>query len=103
MQDVKVNHADKWYMHKPESVLQRVTRNTLWDFEVQTDPSISASKSDVVLINTKGRTYQQKDCDTPADCWGILSERKENEMIDKYMDLVRILKKNYGMCSYQWY
>ena len=31
------NHADKWYEHKPESVLENERSQLLWDFEVQMD------------------------------------------------------------------
>ena len=36
------HHSTKWYMHKPESVLENKTHKILWDFEVQTDHLIPA-------------------------------------------------------------
>ena len=31
---LKFGHADKWYMHKPESVLENEMHKILWDFVV---------------------------------------------------------------------
>ena len=45
------HHATKWYMHKPESVLENETHKILWDFEIQTDHLIPARRPDLVLIN----------------------------------------------------
>ena len=45
---LKFCHADKRYMHKPESVLENVTHKILWDFEVQTDPKIQVRKPDLI-------------------------------------------------------
>ena len=47
--------ADKWYMHKPESVLENETNEILWDFEIQMDHPILVRKPDQVLINEKER------------------------------------------------
>ena len=33
----KFDHTNKWYMHKPESVLENETHKFLWDFQIQTD------------------------------------------------------------------
>ena len=32
--------ADKWYMHKPESVPENETHTIQWDFEIQTNHPI---------------------------------------------------------------
>ena len=32
---LKFNHANKWYMYKPESVLEKETLTILRDFEIQ--------------------------------------------------------------------
>ena len=45
-------------MLNPESVLENKTNKILWDFEIQTDHLISASRPDLVIVNfgtfTKG-------------------------------------------------
>ena len=38
----KFNHADKWYMHNPEPVLENDINKLLWEFVIQTDHLISA-------------------------------------------------------------
>ena len=42
---LKFDHTNKWYMHKPESVLS--------DFEIQTDHLISARQPNLVILNKK--------------------------------------------------
>ena len=40
-------------MHNPASVLENDTHNLLWDFDIQTDPLISARRPDLIIINKK--------------------------------------------------
>ena len=35
---MKFDHSTKWYMHKPESVLENETHQILWDFETNKSP-----------------------------------------------------------------
>ena len=88
------HHATKWYMHKPESVLENETHKILWDFEIQTDHLITARRPDLVLINKKKRTCHIVDFAVPADHRVKL---KEIEKKDKYLDLARELKKLWNM------
>ena len=81
-------------MHKPESVLENETHKILWDFEIKTDHLIPARRPDLVLINKKERTCQLVDFAVPADHRVKL---KENEKMDKYLDLARELKKLWNM------
>ena len=37
-------------MHKPESSQENETHKILWDFEIESDPPISARRPDLVLI-----------------------------------------------------
>ena len=39
---LKFNHADKWYMPNPESVLKNETQKILWDFDIQMGHQITA-------------------------------------------------------------
>ena len=48
---LKFDHADKWYIHKPESVLENEMYKILWDFETQTNLSILVRRPDLLLIN----------------------------------------------------
>ena len=49
----KYNHANKWYMHNPSTVLENDTHKLLWDFNIQTDHLISARRPDIIIINKK--------------------------------------------------
>ena len=40
-------------MHNPDSVLENETYKVLWDFEIQTDHLIPASRPDLMLVDTK--------------------------------------------------
>ena len=42
-------------MLKPESYLENATYQVLWDFEIQTDHPITATRHDLVFINKKKR------------------------------------------------
>ena len=50
---LKFDHASKWYMHNPESVLENEPHKLLWDFEIQIDHLISERRPDVIMINKK--------------------------------------------------
>ena len=49
----KFDHANKWYMHHPGSVLENNTHTLLWDFDIQKDYLISARRPDLIIINKK--------------------------------------------------
>ena len=40
--ELKFDHTNKWYKHKPESILENEMHKLLWDFEIQTVHLISA-------------------------------------------------------------
>ena len=45
------DHYTKWYMHKPESILENDTNKIHWDFEIQAGLLFSDRRLDLVLIN----------------------------------------------------
>ena len=49
---LKFNHTSKWHMKKIEALQENEMHNILWDFEIQTDHSISARRSDLVILFT---------------------------------------------------
>ena len=57
---LKFDHANKWYMHNSESVLEKETYKLLWDFDIQTDRLISAKRPDLVIINNKKRRKKKE-------------------------------------------
>ena len=90
----KFDHTNKWYMHKSAPVLENDTHKLLWDFNIQTDPLISAKKT--IPFNNqlkKKRICKTVDFAVPAD---HRIKLKECEKKDKFPDLARELKKNYG-------
>ena len=50
---LKLNHSGKSYIHKLEFIQENQTHRIDWDFEIQTDRQIAASKPDQVLIEKK--------------------------------------------------
>ena len=71
------DHTKKWYMHKPESVLENETHKILWDFEIKTDHLIPARRPDLVLINKKERPCHLVDFAVPTDRRVKLKENKK--------------------------
>ena len=55
-----IDHTNKWYKHKPASVLENDTHKLLWDFDIQTDPLISARRPDFMMINQKKKKKKRK-------------------------------------------
>ena len=90
----KFDHANKWYMHNPESVPKNETHKILWDFEMQTHHLISARRLDLVKVKKKKK---KRSCRIlgfvfPADHWINLKKIVKR---DSYLDLAREVK-NYG-------
>ena len=81
-------------MHNPAPVLENDSHKLLWDFNIQTDHLIPARRPDLIIINKKKRTCIIVDFAVPAD---HRIKRKESEKKDKYLDLVRELKKLWNM------
>ena len=79
-------------MHNPALVLENDTQKLLWDFDIKTDPLISARSPDLIIINKKKseRICKIIDFAVPAD---YRIKLKECEKKYKYFDLSRELKK----------
>ena len=92
-------------MHNPAPVLENDTHKLLWDFDIQTDPQISARRPDLIIINEKKKICKIVDFAVPAN---QRINQKECEKRDKYLDLARELKKktmehegdNYTNCDW---
>ena len=96
---LKFDHANKWYMHNPPSVLENDTHKLLRDFDIQTDHLISTRRPDLMIINKKKKICKIVDFTVPADHRIKLKECKK---WDKYLDLARELK-NCGTWRWQLY
>ena len=77
-------------MHNPEPVLENDTHKLLWVFNIQTDQLILARRPDLIIINKEKSICKIVDFAVPADHRINL---KECEKKNKYLDLVRELKK----------
>ena len=84
VQKLKFDHTNKWHQLKPESVLKNETHEILWDFEVQTNQSIPVR-----------RTRHPVDFVVPQIDY--ILKMKEDEKLEKYLDLARELEKLWNM------
>ena len=80
-------------MHDPATVLENDSHKLPWDFDIQTYHLISARRPDRIIINNNNK--KKKNCKivdfaVPVD---HRIKLKECEKRDKYLDLVRELKK----------
>ena len=88
VQEIKIWPYYRMVCAKPESIQKDRAHKILWDFEIETNYLIPTGRPDLVLINKKKYFIS----------WILLIRHnrikiKEKENIDKYMDLVRELKK----------
>ena len=77
-------------MHKSEALIENKRYKIPKDFEIQKNYPIQVKRQDLVLINMKKRTCDIVDFAEPTDhrlTW------KENQKLNKFLDLVRELKK----------
>ena len=88
-QRLKVDHADKWYLYKPEPVMENETYKILRNFEIQTDRLVQAKIIVLLLINKKKITYHLVDFVFSAD---HRMKVKESEKLDKYLNLRELIK-----------
>ena len=89
----KFGHANKWYMHNPAPVLENDTHKLLWDFDIQRDHLISAQRPDLLIVNKKRKSAKLSTLLSQLTTMKL----KECEKRDKYLDLVRELKKLWNM------
>ena len=91
---LKFDHTNKWYLRNPAPVLENNTNKFLWDFNIRTDHLISARRPDLIKIYKKKSICKIADFALPAD---HRIKLKECEKKDKYLDLVKELKKLWNM------
>ena len=58
----KFDHANKWYMHIPASVIENDTHKLLCDFYIQTDHLTSARRPDLIIINNNKKKENLQNC-----------------------------------------
>ena len=93
-QTLKLHHTNKWYIYKPEVVLENERHNFLWNFEIQINinGSLTQPKRPNLVLSIKNeRTCYIVDVAMPGD--HRVEVKKKREKPDKYLDLARELKK----------
>ena len=70
------NKAEKWYIHKPEKVLESENCKILWDFPIQTDKTLEHNRPDITVIDKKSKKCILID---PAYPFDTHIEKKEEE------------------------
>ena len=83
------DHAHKWQMYKPESVLEKLHK-ILLDVQMKSDHPNPTRGTDLVFVNKKNRTCHLGDFAVPAN---RRPNKKESEKIYKCLDLAGELKK----------
>ena len=73
----------KWYIHKPEKVLESEDRKILWDFPIQTDKTFEHNHLDLTFIDKKRKKCLLLNPPCPLD---IYDERKEEKCLS-YIEL----------------
>lgn len=80
-----INVVEKWYDHKPESVVENKGHVTiLWDYSIHTDKTISANRPDITIKDKDANMCYLIDVSTPCDKNVTL---KLHEKISKYKNL----------------
>ena len=78
------NEAEKWYIHKPEKVLESEGSKILWDFPIQNDKTLKHNQPDLTVIDKKSKKCLLIDPTYPFD---TCTERKQEEKFTNYSEL----------------
>ena len=83
--DHDIEIKDKWYEHKPETVMHNKDNITImWDMPFNTNSSKTANRPDIIVKDSVNSTCKLIDMTIPSD--GNIA-MKENEKKSKYKDL----------------
>jgi len=88
--DNVLDHAEKWYEHRPDTVTENDKVKLIWDMKIQTDKVIEHSRPDIILMNKNTRELKIIDV---ACSFDTRVNEKEQEKITKYQDLKWELKR----------
>ena len=86
--------GNKWYSHIPNVVIETDDRKVTiyWDKPIKTDRKVSYNRPDVVVIDREENTWYIVDFAIPMDHH---VKEKEEEKIDKYMDLAAEVRRQF--------
>ena len=60
--EIEIDHKNKWYMHKPESVLENERHKIPWDSEIETDHLDPTRRLDLMVIIKKQNLSHNELC-----------------------------------------
>lgn len=85
------DYIEKCYQHKAKIDLENKNHKVLWDFDTQTDYTVQAKRSNMIIVNKeKKRACQIEDVVMPAR---YIVKMKESEKLEKYQSFARELKR----------
>ena len=76
--------AEKWYIHKPEKVLESESCKILWDFPIQADKTLEHNRPDITVIDKKNKKFILID---PACPFDTCIEKKKEDKCANYSEL----------------
>lgn len=82
--DFGLEHGEKWYDHKPKTVLENENVKILWDMKIQTDKVLAHNRPDIVVFEKGKRSCRLIDVACPFDTRVV---EKEREKLENYNDL----------------
>ena len=88
--DYNLEHAEKWYDHRPQVTVENDKVKILWDMKIQTDKVLEHSRPDILVLDKDQRICKIIDVACPFDTRII---EKEREKVDRYQDLKWELKR----------
>ena len=89
-----VKNREKWYIQKPEKVLESKNCKILWDFPIKTDKTLEHNRPDITVIDKKSKKSILID---PACPFDTRIEKKEEEKCTNYSELKHEIAKIWKM------
>ena len=89
--------TDKWYTQLPKPVYEKGDVTVLWNQAVHTEREVTANMPDIIIKNTKEKTYTLLDVAKPADRNVVQKEVKIQEFM--YRDTANVEPEMYDHTS----
>ena len=89
-----VKNTEKWYIHKPEKVLESKNCKILWDFPIKTDKTLEHNRPDITVIDKKSKKCLLID---RACSFDTRIQKKEEEKCTNYSELKYEIAKIWKM------
>ena len=88
-----IDCSEKWFDHTPEKITSTSDGNVeiLWDVEIETGKKVKHNRPDIIIKERERNKWTFVDVTVPMD---HRVEEKENEKIEKYLDLATEVKRD---------